>query len=829
MKAANTLGVAYISRPNVTNQSTFALASSELTSPMEFPSITKFYNIPFVSSSLVILCIATTILNNPVMAKKQYYCDFPAIFNFGASNADTGGLAASFFVAAPKSPNGETYFGRPAGRFSDGRLIIDFLAEKFGLPYLSPYLDSLGTNFSSGASFATAGSTIIPQQNLRFSPFSLGIQYSQFQRFKPTTKFIRDQGGVFAALMPKEEYFQEALYTFDIGQNDLTAGFSGNMTLLQVNASIPDIIKSFTSNIKNIYNMGARSFWIHNTGPIGCLPLILVNFPSAERDSYDCAKAYNEVAQSFNHNLKEALAQLRTKLPLAAITYVDIYSAKYLLFKKPQKYGFELPHVACCGYGGKYNFSSSVGCGGTIKVNGNDIFVGSCERPSVRVVWDGTHYTEAANKLDRIEPEMSNSSVKHGDDIVYTVIAPSITCWAVKAQVNKIWKTIDNVNGSAIGRHTIECVFCDEYIKVIIDLVRDDNVDAPYLAIQHSRLQLGAKTVTQKSSIENAKIIIAQPVPPTILGASNADTGGMAAAAFSLPNSPNGETYFHRPSGRFSDGRIILDFIAESFGIPYLSPYLDSLGSNFSRGANFATFGSTIKPQQNIFLKNLLSPFNLGVQYTQFNGFKPKTQLIRNQGGTFASLMPKEEYFTEALYTFDIGQNDLMAGIFSKTVPLITASIPDLVMTFKLNIKDASGCVKEYNEVAQDFNRHLKDALAKLREDLPLAAITYVDVYTPKYNLFSDPKKYGFELPHVTCCGYGGKYNFNDVARCGATMKVMNKDILVGSCKTPSTRVVWDGIHYTEAANKVIFDQISSGNFTDPPIPLKMACNRNLA
>uniref|UniRef100_A0A368UH71 Uncharacterized protein n=1 Tax=Glycine max TaxID=3847 RepID=A0A368UH71_SOYBN len=171
--------------------------------------------------------------------------------------------------------------------------------------------------------------------------------------------------------MPKEEYFQEALYTFDIGQNDLTAGFSGNMTLLQVNASIPDIIKSFTSNIKNIYNMGARSFWIHNTGPIGCLPLILANFPSAERDSYDCAKAYNEVAQSFNHNLKEALAQLR----------------------------FELPHVACCGYGGKYNFSSSVGCGGTIKVNGNDIFVGSCERPSVRVVWDGTHYTEAANKV----------------------------------------------------------------------------------------------------------------------------------------------------------------------------------------------------------------------------------------------------------------------------------------------------------------------------------------------------------------------------------------------------------------------------------------------
>ena len=43
------------------------------------------------------------------------------------------------------------------------------------------------------------------------------------------------------------------------------------------------------------------------------------------------------------------------------------------------------------------------------------------------------------------------------------VIAPSITCWAVKAQVNKIWKTIDNVNGSAIGR--FEMVLFDNQVS----------------------------------------------------------------------------------------------------------------------------------------------------------------------------------------------------------------------------------------------------------------------------------------------------------------------------------------------------------------------------
>jgi len=91
--------------------------------------------------------------------------------------------------------------------------------------------------------------------------------------------------------------------------------------------------------MKDIYDLGARSFWIHNIGPIGCLPYILASFPSAERDAYGCAKPYNEVAQYFNQKLKEAVVQLRRNLPQAAITYVDIYSVKYSLFSHPKKYG----------------------------------------------------------------------------------------------------------------------------------------------------------------------------------------------------------------------------------------------------------------------------------------------------------------------------------------------------------------------------------------------------------------------------------------------------------------------------------------------------------
>ncbi|CAL0315494.1 unnamed protein product [Lupinus luteus] len=364
---------------------------------MEFSRNTKFH-IPFVSLFTILLVVTT--ISNHVFAKGP--CNFPAIFNFGASNADTGGYSVS--MKALKSPYGETYFHKPAGRYSDGRIILDFIAQNFGLPYLSPYLDSLGSNFSTGANFGTAGSTIQPQSNYSivgyvFSPFSLDVQYNQFLNFIPRTKFFREKGGIFATLMPQEEYFSKALYTYDIGQNDLTASFASFRPIKQIIDSIPDIVKKFTENVKNIYDLGGRSFWIHSTGPLGCHPSFLSDHSIGERDEYGCIKELNEVCKYFNLNLKEALAQLRKDLPNAAITYVDIYSAKYSLFQDPKKYGFEDPQVACCGYGGKYNFNHIVGCGDSMKVNGTEISAGSCGKASVRVMWDGIHYTEAANKV----------------------------------------------------------------------------------------------------------------------------------------------------------------------------------------------------------------------------------------------------------------------------------------------------------------------------------------------------------------------------------------------------------------------------------------------
>lgn len=86
----------------------------------------------------------------------------------------------------------------------------------------------------------------------------------------------------------------------------------------------------------------------------------------------------------------------------------------------------------------------------------------------------------------------------------------------------------------------------------------------------------------------------------------------------------------------------------------------------------------------------------------------------------------------------------------------------------------------------------------------------------------------GFEHPLRACCGHGGKYNYNIHYGCGSKIVVKGKEVVIGkSCKDPSVRIVWDGVHYTEAANKWIFDKIVDGSYSDPPIPLNMACHKH--
>ena len=72
-------------------------------------------------------------LNQIELNNHSGHCNFPAIFNFGDSNSDTGGKSAAYDRLP--SPNGDTFFGKPSGRFCDGQLVIDFIGDCSHFPY----------------------------------------------------------------------------------------------------------------------------------------------------------------------------------------------------------------------------------------------------------------------------------------------------------------------------------------------------------------------------------------------------------------------------------------------------------------------------------------------------------------------------------------------------------------------------------------------------------------------------------------------------------------------------------------------------------------------
>lgn len=82
--------------------------------------------------------VAAVAAAKPEPEKPKKKAEPPVVlFNFGDSNSDTGGVAAAGGIHI-MPPEGRTYFRRPTGRLSDGRVIIDFICELLNHLHPSP-------------------------------------------------------------------------------------------------------------------------------------------------------------------------------------------------------------------------------------------------------------------------------------------------------------------------------------------------------------------------------------------------------------------------------------------------------------------------------------------------------------------------------------------------------------------------------------------------------------------------------------------------------------------------------------------------------------------
>ncbi|KAK4744708.1 hypothetical protein SAY87_011020 [Trapa incisa] len=354
-----------------------------------------------LSKKACLLLQSFTLLSVCSITAASIEFNFPAVFNFGDSNSDTGNLIASG-IESLNPPNGQSYFSVPSGRYCDGRLIIDFLMDAMDLPFLNAYMDSVGAPiFQKGCNFAAAGSTILPASANSVSPFSFRVQVNQFIRFKARVLQLAAEGKEFEQYIPSEDYFTRGLYMMDIGQNDLAGAFYSK-SFDQIIASIPTILAEFESGLKILYDQGARNFWIHNTSPLGCIAQNIAKFGTdhSKLDQLGCVSNFNQAAMLLNLQLHALVTKLRGQNSDANITYVDVFSIKYNLIANYSRFGFEQPLMACCGYGGPpLNYDGRISCGQRKIINGVSITVKACSDSTEHVNWDGIHYTEAANEF----------------------------------------------------------------------------------------------------------------------------------------------------------------------------------------------------------------------------------------------------------------------------------------------------------------------------------------------------------------------------------------------------------------------------------------------
>ncbi|KAL5731962.1 acetylajmaline esterase [Ranunculus cassubicifolius] len=341
-----------------------------------------------VKFPLIIIFLVCFVQYNRVFA-----C-YTSIFSFGDSLADTGNLRyiEEYKHQYDYSPYGKTFFGHPTGRCSDGRLVIDFIAQGLGLPLIPPYHGDSNRDFSQGVNFAVTGATAIESaffeergMNLATNA-SLGVQLGWF---KDLLSSLCNSTSSCSGILRNSLFL-----VGEIGGNDYNYPFFQGKDIHDIPSLVPKVINTMSSAITALIEQGAKTLMVPGNLPIGCSAAYLTIYQSENKADYDpsngCLIWLNEFAQYHNQLLQNELDRLRELHPHATIIYVDYYNVAMELYNSPRKLGFKNTVSACCGGEGPYNYNAPVKCGLNVSR--------SCDDVSSYVSWDGVHLTEATYK-----------------------------------------------------------------------------------------------------------------------------------------------------------------------------------------------------------------------------------------------------------------------------------------------------------------------------------------------------------------------------------------------------------------------------------------------
>ncbi|KAL1289117.1 hypothetical protein HN51_057900 [Arachis hypogaea] len=311
-------------------------------------------------------------------AKNNVSC----ILVFGDSSVDPGNnnvLGTTMKSNFP--PYGKNFFNaRPTGRFSNGRLATDFIADeamgfrKIVPPFLDPNLKL--EDLPYGVSFASAatGYDDLTANISNVLPVSKQLEY--FEHYKiHMRKLLGEKRAEFI--------IRNALYVISMGTNDFLQNYFLEDTRpkqYSLQKFEEFLLSQMTKDIEMMHRLGAQRLVVVGVLPLGCIPLMMTL-----KNTKTCDTTLNNVAHSFNAKLSLQLTQLKAQLGMKT-AYVNVFGMIQNAVLDPQKYGFVETTKGCCGTG-LVEYGDS--CKGLT----------TCSDPDQYIFWDAVHPTQKMYKI----------------------------------------------------------------------------------------------------------------------------------------------------------------------------------------------------------------------------------------------------------------------------------------------------------------------------------------------------------------------------------------------------------------------------------------------
>ncbi|KAL2520630.1 GDSL esterase/lipase [Forsythia ovata] len=251
---------------------------------------------------------------------------------------------------------------------------------------------------------------------------------------------------------------------------------------------------------------------------------------------------------------------------------------------------------------------------------------------------------------------------------------------------------------------------------------------------------------------------------------------------------PYGVDFYQGPSGRFSNGRTIIDYLGDLMEIPDLPAYTNpfATGKNILRGVNYASAAGGILEETG---QNLGERFSLSDQVHNFENTlnQLKSQMINDQ--------ELSNYLAKALALHSLGLRKFFIGGIG---PL--GCIPNQLA---IGLAPPGKCVAFTNEVVGMFNMRLIPLVDQLNSNYNDSVFTYGNTFGAFYDILNNSKAYGFSVIDRGCCGVGR--NQGQITCLPFSVPCVNRN----------QYIFWDAFHPTQAVNQILARRAYTGPTSD--------------